>query len=333
MASIQDQKLGRSSDAVESYQKVLELEPSSDRALRALDDIFSRQNMWPELAANLEIQLSLAATEESRLDFTLRLALLRETKMGQVDSAIEAYREILEREPTNSEALAALERLGSNSTHEVLIADMLEPLYRHIGDWKKLIGVHEIQVRCSDDGTRRVELLHQIAQIFEDAAGDLNAAFETQARALAEDPANDDSMQQIERIARATGRFEDLAHVFDQIGARLDDPTLASALYMASARVDEVDLGNVEAAVSLYRKVLEIDPLNLNAAESIERLYRTAERYQELSTILQRKSEILEDIIEKKNALFQAAAIEEDVLNRPEVAIVVYNRILELDPR
>ncbi len=53
-------------------RKVLELEPGSDRALRALDDLFARQGMWVELADNLETQLSLAVTDESRLALMLR---------------------------------------------------------------------------------------------------------------------------------------------------------------------------------------------------------------------------------------------------------------------
>ncbi|MGA2449699.1 MAG: tetratricopeptide repeat protein [Polyangiaceae bacterium] len=331
MASIQDQMLGRPFDAVASYKKVLELEPGSDRALRALDDLFTRQSMWSELADNLEAQLSLAVTDEARRGLMLRLASLHETRMGQVDAAIEGYREILEREPTNTEALAALERLGADPAHELMIADMLEPLYRHIGDWKKLIDVHELQVRCSDDSTRRVELLLQIAQIYEDAGADLGTAFNVLARALAEDPANETTQHQIERVSRATGKFADLARVFETLASKIDDPPLAATLNMMSARVHETDLNSVDAAVELYKKVLEIDPLNLVAAEAIERLFRTAERYQDLSTILQRKSEIMEDVSEKKDALFQAAAIEEDVLNRPEAAIAVYNRVLDID--
>ena len=73
-------------------------------------------------------------------------------------------------------ALAALERLGKSPKYELTIADLLEPLYRHIGDWQKLIGVHEVQVRRSEDPARKVELLHQVAQLYEDAAGDLNAS-------------------------------------------------------------------------------------------------------------------------------------------------------------
>ena len=58
---------------------------------------------------------------------------------------------------------AALERLGTMPEHELAIADLLEPLYRQAGDFQKLIGAHEVQVRRSDDVTRKVELLHQVA--------------------------------------------------------------------------------------------------------------------------------------------------------------------------
>jgi tetratricopeptide (TPR) repeat protein len=331
MAQIYDERLGRPEDAVRAYQKVLELEPGSDRALRALDDLFTRQKMWGELAENLEAQLALAAEDEAQLALMLRLSALREREMGLVDVAIEGYRQVLERAPTNAQALEALERLGRDEKYELTIADLLEPLYRHVGDWQKLIGTHEVQVRRSDDVTRRVELLHQIAQLYEDAAGELGPAFSTLARALKEDPANETTQQQLDRVARATGRFADLARVFEELASEIEDATLASALYMTSARVQEADLGNVDTSIALYRKVLEIDPLSLAAAESLERLFRTSERYAELSIVLQSKAEILEESSEKKHALFQAASIEEDVLGRPESAIAVYNKVLEID--
>ena len=330
-AQIYDERLGRPEDAVAAYKKVLDLEPGSDRALRALDDLFTRQKMWSDLAENLEAQLALAADDDAQLALMLRLSALQEREMGLVDVAIEGYRQVLERAPTNAQALASLERLGHDGRYELTIADLLEPLYRHVGDWQKLVGAHEVQVRRSDDVTRRVELLHQIAALYEDAAGELTPAFTTLARALKEDPSNEATQQQIDRVARATGRFEDLAAVFEELAAEIEDASLASALYMMSARVQETDLGNLDTSIALYRKVLEIDPLSLAAAESLERLFRASERYAELSIILQRKSEILEGPGEKKDALFQAASIEEDVLNRPEQAIAVYSKVLEID--
>ncbi len=331
MAQIYDEKLGRPEDAVASWRKVLELEPTSQRALASLDALFTRQKMWSELADNLEAQLALAADDHTQLGLMLRLAALREKEMAQVEIAIEGYRAILERDIQNQPAFDALERLGKDSKHELTIADLLEPLYRHLGDHVKLIGAHEVQVRRSEDASRRVELLHQISQLHEDAAGDLNSAFTTMARALKEDSASELTQQTIDRIARATGRFQDLAGVYESLASQSEDPQLSSALYMMSARVYEQDLGNVETAIAHYRKVLEITPESLPAAESLERLFGTTERYADLSAILQTKAEILLEPSDKKEALFRAASIEEDVLDRPEAAIAVYKKVLALD--
>ncbi len=333
MARIYDEQLGRPDDAVSSYKRVLELDPASQTALTALDQLFTRQRMWSDLAENLEAQLSLATDDDQQVALMLRLASLRETQMNQIEQAIEGYRSVLERDISNAEALGALERLGQDAAHELVIADLLEPLYRQIGDYQKLIGAHEVQVRRADDPNRRVELLHQIAQLHEDAAADLNNAFSTLARALKEDPANGETQTQIDRVARATGRFEDLAQVYRDLGSEVvgNDPALGATLTMMSARVYEADIGNLDTAIGLYTKVLEIDGSHLAAAESLERLYRQSERYSELSQILQRKAEILVEPQDQKDALFQAAAIEEDVLEKPEDAIAVYKKVLAID--
>lgn len=332
MAQVFEEKLGKPDEAIAAYREVLALDPASQVALAALDGLLSRQGQFGELAENLETQLNLADTEEGQLALMLRLASLREGQMGQMELAIEGYRQVLDRDPYNQEALSALERLGRDPAHELVIAEILEPLYRSQGDYQKLIGVHEVQVRRADDTHRKVELLHQVAQLYEDAAGDVNAAFDTLARALAVDPAHDDTQGGLDRLARATGRFQDLASVFEQLAAQQDDPELGSQLYTFAARVFENDVGDVDRAIDLYRRVLTIDPTNLGAAEALQTLFQSTERYGDMSLILQRKAEILEDIDDQKSALYQAATLEEEVLERKENAIGVYMKILEIDP-
>jgi tetratricopeptide (TPR) repeat protein len=332
MASIYEEKLGKPDEAIASFREVLAIEPASQVALQALDGLYARQERWTDLAENLDAQLRLAETDEAQLGFMLRLAQLRETKMGEVETAIEIYRQVLEREPGNADALAALERLGKEERFELGISEILEPLYKSFGDWAKLIGVYEVQVRRSDDPARRVELLHQIAQLWEDQGNQPSQAFDSMARALVEDPASEQTSAGLHRLAEATGRFADLAAVLDARSLAVTDPTLASTLQTAAARVHEENLQDVEGAVARYRRVLELDPINLGAAESLERLFQVSERWADLSAILQRKAEILEALDDKKVALFAAASIEEDVLQRPDPAIAVYRKVLELDP-
>jgi tetratricopeptide (TPR) repeat protein len=341
IAAIYDQKLGSLEAAVASYNKVLEIDPSSLLALQSLDDLFTRQKLWNDLAENLEKQLSLAATDEEQLALMLRLAALRETEMAQVEVAIEGYRAVLERDASNAQAFSALERLGTQEAYELVIADLLEPFYTQLGDHQKLIGALEVQVKRSDDPSRRVELLHRIAQLHEDAAQDFDAAFETLARALREDPSSEETVAQLDRVARTTARFADLAAVYQSRGAKIAedvtqgvegaDPDLAASLYMRAAFVQEQDLGETETAIALYRTVLEIAPIHLGAAESLERLYRGLQRWADLSLVLQRKSGMLDEPLQQKDALFQAASIEEDVLGQPEAAIAVYKKVLDID--
>ncbi|WP_197041054.1 tetratricopeptide repeat protein [Chondromyces apiculatus] len=331
MAEVYDHRLGQPEEAISAYREVLTQDPASLSALTALDSLFQRQEMWEELADNLEAQLNLSTDDAQQISLMLRLAALRESKMNMVDSAIDIYSQVLDRQPSNADALAELERLAKLPAHELAISEVLEPLYRQSGDYMKLIGVHEIQVRRSDDVTRRVDLLHQIATLYEEAGGDLNSAFDTYARALKEDSGSESTQRSIDRLARATGRFADLAAVYETLAASEAEADLASALYTMSAQVYEQDLGDMDSAIRHYRRVLEIDPSNLHAAESLERIFRSAERYRELSETLQLKAEILDDINEKKAAFFAAASIEEDVLERHEAAIAVYGKVLQLD--
>jgi len=82
----------------------------------------------------------------------------------------------------------------------------------------------------------------------------------------------------------------------------------------------------------LYRRVLVIDPVNLDAAEALQALYQATERFGEMSLILQRKSEILDTIEDQKTALYEAARIEEEVLEKKDHAIGVFLKVLEVDP-
>jgi golgin subfamily B member 1 len=338
IASIYDTKLGRAADAVTSYRKILDLDPASSRALLALDQLLTRQCAWPDLAQNLEAQLALADAQAEQIRLMLRLANLQETELEQIEQAIEGYRSVLERDLQNTEALSALEGLGARSEYELTIADLLEPHYRQTGDVAKLVQATEVQVKHAEDGARRVELLHRIAGLHEDSASDSNAAFSTLARALSEDPSNETTQGNIDRIARATGRYKDLADVYERLGksageAHEDarDVELASSLYGMSAKLHEEELGSIDTAIDHYRKVLVIAPRSVSAITSLERLFRGTERYAELSQTLQTKGEILDEPQEKKDAFYQAASIEEDVLEKPEAAIAVYKKVLEFD--
>lgn len=333
MASILQHQLGQPEKAIAAYREVLTFSPASALALGALDQLYATQGNWVELAENLEARLELAQTDAEQIDLMLRLAGLREQHMRDAQMAIEGYRHVLDRDPHNATALQSLERLGNDPQNEQLIAEILEPLYRSQGNYEKLIGVYDVQERREQDVQRKVDLLHQMATLYEDAASDLPRAFDTYCRALAADPLNEATREALERLSRMTGRFADLGAQYEQLAqARSsDDPEIASQLYMAAARVVESEVRDVPRAIELFRKVLAIDPVNLQAADSLQALYQATGQYDETSLILQRKAEMLDSLDDQKDSLYQAALIERDVLERNDRAVAVYHKVLALD--
>ncbi len=341
MARIHDEQLEEPALAASLYREILEIEPTSHSALVALDALYARLEQWSELADNVGRQLALADDPEQKTSLQLRLAELRETRMGAADAAIEIHRHVLETDPGNAAALGALERLLTKPEHQVVIAEILEPLYREQNDFRKLIGIHEVQILHASSPDQRIGLLHGIAELHEVALDDLPGAFATFARALAEDASNATTQESLERLAGATGDFAGLAGVYESQAEKLladatangadADVALVSSLLMKAAGVQEDQLGAAPAAIALYQRVLGLDGANLDAASALERLFAAGESYEDLAKTFLLKASILESLDDQKEHLFRAAAIYEEILERPADAIAVYRRVLELD--
>ncbi len=331
LAQLQEQQLGRPEEAIASYREILVLDPTSEVALTNLDSLLTKTERWTELSENLEVRLKLADTEEKQRQLMLRLGHLCEERLGQVERAIETYREVLDRDPYDAEALASLERLADGD-YELTVAEILEPLYQQLGEYEKLVRVYEVQARRAEDPSRRVELLHRIASLHEDVAGNLELAFSTYARALEADPYDEITVEGLDRLARARGSFEPLAEVYESLARSREGEELQAYLFSSAARVVEVDIQDVERSIELYLLVQQCAPEDLSALDALERLYKVSSQNAELSAILLRKGEVLEDTESRKMALFEAAELEQGVLGRIDHAISAYRRVLDLDP-
>jgi tetratricopeptide (TPR) repeat protein len=341
IAEIHESVLEEPQRAIEAYREVLELDPSSRRALGSLDRLYESQGLWTELADNVQRQLQLSTDPDEQTALMLRLASLRETHMGAADAAIEIHRDVLARDPSNVEAIGSLERLLVQPQHQIAITEVLEPIYRDSNEFEKLIGVLEIQTRHASSPERRVELLHRVAELAEVALDDAPRGFASYARALAEDPANGTTQEQLERLAATTGDYEALASVYEERSEALaPDATpdgtnetvqLANVLLTKAADIRETQLGDAAKSITHHQRVLARDPSSLDAASSLERLYQEGEKYEELAQVLLRKADMVETLDEKKENLFRAAAIFEEILERPVDAIQVHQRVVEAD--
>ncbi len=331
IAEIQDTRLTDAESSVATYREMLVSDPASPRALTALDGLYERLARWNDLADNLQARLDLSSDPEEQTRLMLRLAKLREEKMGQVDAAVEIHRQTLQRDPSNVESLSTLERLVQSPQHAGSVSEILENVYRESAAYDRLVAVHEIQVNNAGETSRKVELLHRIAEIQETALDDPGSAFTSFARAFAHDPTNEESVTGLERLARAHSAHQELAKVYEDGVANTESAEIKVALHQRAAVVHDELLGNAEGAIGHLQAILVLDPQNIDALTSLERLYQLNERYEDLAQTYQQKAALLENVDEAKGYLFRASEIYENVLERPNDAVAVYRRVIEVD--
>ena len=298
-----------------------------------MDVLYEQAANWTELLSVLTRESEMTTDPAESVSFHYRIAELYEKKLDDVARSIELYAEILGQQPDHEPTLIALEGLKSGDRDPLGAAAVLEPVYEGASDWTKLISVHEVQVQHATDPFQRVDLLHRIARLYEDALDNHGAAFDTYARALAFDNGNDSTLQSLERLAMAVSRWPHVAQLYDAELDKLEgNRERFVELGLRTAQIFEVQLEDVDNAIIRYRRVMEVDAENQSAVTSLDRLYLGTERWAELADILTREAEIgqsPDQILEFKYRLGQ---VYEARLNNLDAAIAAYRDVLNAAP-
>ncbi len=332
MARIYDEMLDEKEEAASCYREILAFDTNNIEALQSLDRLYFRQEQWSELADNIHQQLSLTENEDERIELQLRLASLREKQMDELETAIEIYRDIITGSPNNEEAKKSLERLIDDKQHRLVVAEILEPIYEDSGEWEKLIEVINILIENSEDMLKKVELKHRIAELYEIQGDDLENALKCYSEALDFDPTDQNTISNLERLADVLDLYPTLARIYEHQAESLrETPDLAADFHAKVAVLCEEKLDDIERSITHWKKVLDLDPINTIATDALIRIYQFVENYKKLAETLIYKSDIVDDIENKKSFLFKAGEISEAILEDSEGAISVYTRILDLD--
>ncbi|HEY1558512.1 MAG TPA: tetratricopeptide repeat protein [Kofleriaceae bacterium] len=334
-AQIHEEMLGAPDEAIEIYQEILGQAPDDLKALRALDRLYVQGKQWRDLGDNISRQLTLVDQPYEQVALLVRLAQLRETYLNEVAAAVETYRQVLDLEDQNRDAVTALERLIANPEHELTIANILDPIYKARGEWSKQIGVYEIMARHAFDPARKIQLLHQISELQEIGGDNADAAFATFSRAMREDPRNEQTHAQLDRLARGLDKWPDVVALYDQVANEAHEDDLKVALLFRRAQIQETELRDDKGAVETYERVLKVrsdsPAQTVEAATAIQNIHERTAEWPKLVDILKRKSEILTNLDERKALLYRAAQIEEEVLSNADAAIETFRQVLSID--
>lgn len=269
-------------------------------------------------------QEELAALYEDELDHlppgptaavALVLGRLHEGPLAGPAQAAAFFRRALALEPaTAPEALAALERL-----------------YQRLESWPELADVFESRAAAAA-GSDRLALLFRLGRLCEERLADPDRAAAAYRRALEVDPRHLPSLQALEALLEAAGQREALLDVLAAQRAVAQDGASRERL-LAKMGLLADQLGRTEAAVALWRELLQSHPRHEGALAALESLLERQERWGELAQHLRLQLSAAVDRRETARLNDRLGWVLGTKLGDPAQAALSYRAVLEADPR
>ncbi|WP_242361931.1 tetratricopeptide repeat protein [Anaeromyxobacter sp. SG17] len=326
------EELGDPAAALEAYRAARAEAPADVAALEGLERLLPRGDAeWLEVVAALAH--GAAGDPGRRVPLLLKRAAALEAG-ADARPAIEAYADVLAERPRDPGAVAGLERLLARPDARGDAARVLEDVHRAAGDARKLAALLEVRLETSDDA-ERVPLLAEIAAL-QERLGDRGRAFGAKLRELqgalrrgADAPG---ARAELERLAAATGAWEELAGAFeDALGTPGLSPQVSLELERRLAVISADRLGRPDAAARWYEKIAEVAP-SAEVLGALARVYRKLGAHRELARTLGRLADVAPAAVARKELLLEVAKIMAEQLSDRDGAVAAYRKILSVDP-
>lgn len=310
-----EERLGRVEEAITRYNQALSLSPGFLPAQKALTRLYEKLERWSELVAMYEQDLLQTTDVEQQVSTLNKVAALQEDRLGKPEAAIEALERILALAP---EHLVTMRNLGR--------------LYEKVERWQALLDLNEAEARLASDTRQVVSLAHRSAEIVEERLGDRAAAIAAWERVLQLSPTYLPALRALGRLYGQEGRWEALIRMYRSEAEIAPSLEQAAALTQKVGELYEQKLDDASQAISAYREVLTLSPSYFPALRALARIYRAQGDWESLIEILRAEAANRSDPTERANAMFQAAALWEDQLDKPDRAIEGYQEVLRLAP-
>lgn len=312
---VQLQYLKAFDDAAASYLRVIELDPGYDTAIKFIESIFSQQSDWVGLISAYEKRADLLGDDLRRLDSLRRAARVAGNKLKEAGDAARIYERILEIEPSDKEALTALERF-----------------YDRNKDWDKLVGVLKRSLDSTQAGDDTTALLRRIAQICEEGLRDSKRATEHYRRILDIAPGNREALDALARIYESTEQWAEFIDITRRQIRVTSDRNVKALLYFKCGSVMEAKFGKEEDAIRYYDAAIKTSPSCLPAVHGLRDLYRRREDWPRVIQTLELEVKLWQDDKERAGVFAQIGRIYDEHLRQPDRALHYYESALAVDP-
>ena len=301
--------------AIEYLTQLLELRPKDSRLVSSLERLLERQSRHEELIALWRRAVARSKPKKA-MELRGRIAACYLDHLQDASSTLNEVRGLLEDGAPEGPNLELLERVialdGASAEVRSGALDLLRARYEASGrsdEVVRALGVALGFASGAEEVVLRRELGTRLAQ-----NGDLGSAMEHWASVLHLDPSAEDAQDELARLADASdahARYADaLVHAASVAGAG----PRQSALLTEAGDVRGQKLGDRDAAIELYQRVIEGDArpaMKLSVGRRLEKLLDGAGREAERLAVLEGLAQMESDPVERRRVLGQCARLAE----------------------
>jgi cellulose synthase operon protein C len=314
-AEVLEEQLGRQEDAISRYNVCLQLQPGYLPAQKALSRLYERQGRFAELVAMYEQDLLQTADRDQLITTLNKMAVIYEDRLSDLDHAIECMKRILD---LASDHLPTIRNLAR--------------LYERASRWRELIETQELEASFAGDTKQVLSLYHRNAEILDEHLKDRAGSIAVYERVLALSPSYLPALKALGRLYAQEGQWNELIKMYRAEAEISPSTEQASTLQFKIGELYEHRLKAEDDAVVAYQEALTLSPSYFPALRALARIYRARGQWENLIEVLRAEAANRIDPVERANALYQTAAIWEDQLQRPELAIEGYQEVLKVSP-
>ncbi|MFH1529840.1 MAG: tetratricopeptide repeat protein [Pseudomonadota bacterium] len=307
------ERLHQPEKAVAAYREVLEMDPTEERAIKALEDLYGQTEDWASLIEVLGMRATVHPEEETSIK--LLRGMLYEERLEDNERAADEYEEVLAYEPANHEAIGRLKKI-----------------YSEAGNWTRLSDTLERSLALTNADEERIELMTSLAMLQEEALEDRGQAADYYQQILDLEPENLGAIEALERLYMQEERFEDLvgvlkrhAELIEGIAPRVDLLEQAAALYVQ-------EIGDLDSAITVNLVILDLDPTHMPTLERLEGLYMEQGSWDQVLDILDRKIRIADNEATVLDLYLRKGAIYREEMYAPDRAKEQYLVALDRAP-
>ncbi|HEX3902026.1 MAG TPA: tetratricopeptide repeat protein [Polyangia bacterium] len=278
IASLWADKLGKHQNAVASFEKIFEADPTDAETAARLKDLYTKGRAWRPLIEVMRKELPHVDGAGRRARLT-EMARLAGERLNDTREAISLYNQVLAIEGRDEGALAGL-----------------ATLYERERRWPAMVEILERQ-RQNAEGNPAAELalLERRGTLLYERMGASEAAIEVfrriqaldgknarAARALREIYAQAGDYTALEALYAEQGAYGELCDQLTSLADRTADMNARTRLLERVAALSQEKLNQPERALKAFERILATDPRNRQAALSLVPLYRAAQKWPRL---------------------------------------------------